>query len=78
MRKESKFRQQCCQNSIKKYERGKINNVMGGVRKNLNFDNEITKIFATQNSCPGEVLEGGVVEREKMNCGNQVAEIVGE
>ena len=51
---------------------------MGGVRKNLNFDNEITKIIATQNSCPGEVLEGGVVEREKMNCGNQVAEIVGE
>ena len=46
--------------------------------KNLNFDNEITKILATQNSCPGEVLEGGVVEREKTNCGNQVVEIVGE
>ena len=51
---------------------------MGGVRKNLNFDNKITKILAAQNSCPGEVLEGGVVEREKTNCGNQVVEIVGE
>ena len=54
----------CCQNSNKKYERGKINDVMGGGRKNLNFSNEITEILAAQNSYPGEVL-GEVPEREK-------------
>ena len=49
--------------------------MMGGGRKNLNFDNLITEILAARNSCPGEVPEvlGGVLERET-NCGNQVAE----
>ena len=69
MRKQSKFRQHYCRNSNKKYERGKINNVMGGGRKNLNFGNESTKILAARNSCPSEVL-GEVPKREKTNCGN--------
>ena len=45
----SKFRQHRCRNSNKKYERGEINDVIVGVRKNLNFGNEVTKIFDTQN-----------------------------
>ena len=52
LRKEKKFRQYCYRNSNKKYERGKVNDVMGWGRKNLNFGNEITKILATRNSCP--------------------------
>ena len=50
---------------------------MGGGRKNLNFGNESTKILAARNSYPSEVL-GEVPKGEKTNCGNQVAEIVGE
>ena len=46
--KRSKFQQHSCQNSNKKYERGKRNDVMAGVRKNLNFFNEITEIAAAQ------------------------------
>ena len=46
MRKESKFRQHHCRNSNKKYERGKINDVMEEVRKNLNFGNEVIEILA--------------------------------
>ena len=51
LRKEKKFRQYRYRNSNKKYERGKVNDIMGGGRKNLNFGNEITKILATRNSC---------------------------
>ena len=44
------------------------------VRKKLkNFNNEVTEIPA-QNLLPDEVPKG-VLEREKTNCGNQVAEI---
>ena len=42
--KRSKFQQHRCQNSNKKYERGKRNDVTAGVRKNLNFVNEVTEI----------------------------------
>ena len=42
--KRSKFHQHRCQNSNKKYERGKRNDVTAGVRKNLNFVNEVTEI----------------------------------
>lgn len=51
--------------------------MMGGVRKNFNFGNEITEIPDAQNSCPGQVPEGGVLKREKTS-GNQVDDIVGE
>ena len=64
LRKEKKFQQYRYRNSNKKYERRKVNNVMGGGRKNLNFGNEITEILATRNSCLGEML-GEVPEREK-------------
>ena len=37
--KRSKFQQYRCQNSNKEYERGERNDVMAGVRKNLNFVN---------------------------------------
>ena len=51
LRREKKFWQYRYRNSNKKYERGKVNDIMGGGRKNLNFGNEITKILATRNCC---------------------------
>ena len=60
---------------------------MAGVRKKLNFVNEVTEIPATQMKCP----KGRSARKEKSNfgnqvakneggkiCGNQVAKIVGE
>ena len=46
LRKEKKFRQYRYRNSNKKYERGKINDAMEEVRKNLNFGNEVIEILA--------------------------------
>ena len=37
LRKEREFWQHCCRNSNKKYERGKVNDVMGGGRKKFEF-----------------------------------------
>ena len=67
--KRSKFQQYRCQNSNKEYERGERNDVMAGVRKNLNFVNQVTEIPATQMKCPKERS----ARKEKSNCGNQVA-----
>ena len=47
-----------------------------GREKKLNFGNEITKILVLVMKCPKCML-GGMPERET-NCGNQVAEIVGD
>ena len=72
--KRSKFQQHRCQNSNKKYERGKRTDVMAGVRKNLNFVNEVTEIPTAQMKCPKDRS----ARKEKSNCGNQVTKIVGE
>ena len=68
-KKRSKFQQHRCQNSNKEYERGERNDVMAGVKKNLNFVNEVTKIPASQMKCPKEKS----ARKEKSNCGSQVA-----
>ena len=67
--KRNKFQQHRCQNSNKEYERGERNDVMAGVKKNLNFVNEVTKIPASQMKCPKEKS----ARKEKSNCGSQVA-----
>ena len=59
LRKESEFRQQCCRNSTKVWERKR----KSGKEKILNFGNHITEIPAAQINWP------------KTNCGNVIAEI---
>ena len=79
LRKKREFRQHRCRNSNKKYERGKVNDVIGEGRKNLNFGNEITEIIAAWNSCPAAKWSArGRSGWKETNCGNQVVEIVGE
>ena len=74
MKKEANFSNTLPKNSNKKYEKGERNDVMVGVRKNLNFINEVTEIAATQMKC----LKERSARKEKSNCGNQVTEIIGE
>ena len=59
LRKESEFRQQCCRNSTKVWERKS----KSGREKILNFDNHITKIPVAQTCWP------------KTNCDNAIAKI---
>ena len=74
MKKEANFSNTLPENSNKKYEKGERNDVMTGVRKNLNFINEVTEIAAAQMKC----LKERSAQKEKSNCGNQVTEIIGE
>ena len=74
MKKEANFSNTLPENSNKKYEKGERNDVMTGVRKNLNFINEVTEIAAAQMKC----LKERSARKEKSNCGNQVTEIIGE
>ena len=74
MKKKANFSNTLPENSNKKYENGERNDVMVGVRKNLNFINEVTEIAATQMKC----LKERSARKEKSNCGNQVTEIIGE
>ena len=59
MGKESEFRQRCCRNSTKVWERKR----KSGREKILNFGNHITKIPTVQTCWP------------KTNCGNAIVEI---
>ena len=74
MKKEANFSNTLPKNSNKKYEKGERNDVMVGVRKNLNFINEVTEIAAAQMKS----LKERSARKEKSNCGNQVTEIIGE
>ena len=52
---------------------------MVGVRKKFWISvMRLPKLLLPKIYCPDEVSKGEVLEREKTNCGNQVAEIVGE
>ena len=48
MKKEANFSNTLVENSNKKYERGERNDVTAGVRKNLNFGNEVIEITVAQ------------------------------
>ena len=55
-----------------------------GVRKELNFSNEVTEIPSARillprsMKCPKEKCSKGKKKKKKTNCGNQVAEIQGK
>ena len=67
LRKEREFWQHCCRNSNKKYERGKVNDVMGGGRKKIwILVMRLLKFLLPEIPAwlPSEVPEGGVTERK--------------
>ena len=75
LKKESEFRQRCCRNSTKVWEKKR----KSGREKILNFGNHITEIPTAQTCWPSgcEVLEVWSAQRET-NCGNAIAEIRGK
>ena len=71
LRKESKFRQRCCRNSTKVWERKR----KSGREKILNFGNHITEIPVAQ-TCWLKTNCGNTIAeiRKKKFCGNAIAE----
>ena len=71
LRKESEFKQWCCRNSTKVWERKR----KSGREKILNFGNHITEILAAQTCWPKTNYGNAIAEiGEKFFCGNPIAE----
>ena len=67
MKKEANFSNTLPKNSNKKYEKGERNDVMAGVRKNLNFINEVTEITAAKNEGKKKIVAMELPKIEGVN-----------
>ena len=85
MRREANFSNGVIEILTKKDKRGERNDVIVGVRKELNFGNEVIEIPSVRILLPRSMKcskekcsKGKRKKKKKTNCGNQVVEIQGK